>query len=124
MSAATTSAPANAASDTTGPSSPSSSIEPTAARLAPPVTPRMSGLASGLRSVVWKSAPPSPSAVPAMIAAATRGSRSRRITNSAFGDPWPTRAASTSPIPRPAAPSSSEAVAAARATSEAIADDG
>ena len=85
ISAATTSAPANAATDTAGPSSPRSSIDPTAARLAPPVTPRMSGLASGLRSVVWKSAPPRPRAVPAMIAARTRGSRSRRITNSAFG---------------------------------------
>ena len=118
MRAATTRAPANAASDTAGPSRPSRSIEPTAARLAPPVTPRMSGLASGLRSVVWNSAPPSPSAVPAMIAASTRGRRSRTITNSAFGDPWPTSAASTSPTPSPAAPRSSDAVAAASANSD------
>ena len=103
ISAATASAPANAATDTAGPSSPSSSIDPTAARLAPPVTPRMSGLASGFRRVVWKSAPPRPSAVPAMIAASTRGQAEPQDHELRLRGPWPASTASTSPIPSPAA---------------------
>ncbi len=41
---------------------PASVITVTAAALAPRLTPTMSGLASGLRSVVWKIAPPMPKA--------------------------------------------------------------
>ena len=36
----------------------------TAAALAPTLTPMMSGLASGLRNVVWKMAPLTPKAMP------------------------------------------------------------
>ncbi|CAH0237944.1 hypothetical protein SRABI128_02605 [Microbacterium sp. Bi128] len=37
------------------------------------VTPRTSGLASGLRSTTWKTAPASPSAAPTTTAAVARG---------------------------------------------------
>ena len=46
----------------------------TAAALAPRLTPTMSGLASGLRSVVWKIAPPTPKARPTSTASTARGS--------------------------------------------------
>ena len=66
----------------------------------------MSGLASGLRSGGLEERAAEPERRAGDDRGGTRGSRSRKITNSAFGDPWPTRAASTSPILRPAAPSS------------------
>ena len=44
------------------------------ARARPALTPMTSGLASGLRSVVWKMAPPTPNASPTSTASTARGS--------------------------------------------------
>ena len=71
---ATPRAPATAAAETGQPVHPARAIADTAAALAPRLTPTMSGLASGLRSVVWKIAPPIPKAVPTSTASTARGS--------------------------------------------------
>ena len=63
-----------AAAATDQPVHPASVITVTAAALAPRLTPTMSGLASGLRSVVWKIAPPMPKARPTSTASTARGS--------------------------------------------------
>ncbi len=63
-----------AAAATDQPLHPASVITVTAAALAPRLTPTMSGLASGLRSVVWKIAPPMPKARPTSTASTARGS--------------------------------------------------
>ena len=55
----------------------------TAAALAPAEIPMMSGLASGLRSMVWKAAPAAPKASPASRPARARGSRSVPIAKEA-----------------------------------------
>ena len=49
----------------------------------------MSGLASGLRSIVWKVTPPSPKLSPARIARTARGSRSRPTVKEAPGTSSP-----------------------------------
>jgi hypothetical protein len=71
---ATPRAPATAAAETGHPVQPARAIAETAAALAPRLTPTMSGLASGLRNVVWKMAPPAPNARPASTARTARGS--------------------------------------------------
>ena len=50
-------------------------IASTAAALAPVVMPTISGLASGLRRMVWKITPESPNAAPERSPAITRGRR-------------------------------------------------
>jgi hypothetical protein len=71
---ATASAPRIAATETGQPDQPARAMTDTAAALAPRLTPMMSGLASGLRSVVWKIAPPTPNATPTSTASTARGS--------------------------------------------------
>lgn len=61
----------------------------TATALAPPVTPRMSGLASALRAMDCVIAPDTPSAIPTMSPARARGIRRSMITNSSTRSPWP-----------------------------------
>ncbi len=58
-------------------------IERIAAALAPELMPMTSGLASGLRSSVWKVAPATPNAMPASTAVRARGSRSVPTVNEA-----------------------------------------
>ena len=70
----TASAPVTANADTETPSRSSVTIAKTAAVLAPRLTPITSGLASALRSVVWKIAPLTPRAAPTMTASRARGS--------------------------------------------------
>ena len=68
-----------------------------AAALAPEEMPMMSGLASGLRSMVWKVTPPSPKHAPASTASTARGRRSVPTVKLA---PWtccPRSTARTSP---------------------------
>lgn len=67
-------APRTAASETGQPDQPASAIAATAAALAPRLTPITSGLASGLRRVAWKIAPPTPKARPTRTASTARGS--------------------------------------------------
>lgn len=55
---------------------------PTAPNAAPPVMPRMSALASGLRETVWVSAPATPSAAPARMPATVRGARNSTTASS------------------------------------------
>ena len=64
------------------PEAPASTITATAPTAAPSVTPRMSGLASGLRAKVWVSAPDRPSAAPTRTATRVCGSRSSWTMNS------------------------------------------
>ena len=71
---ATARAPTMAAAETGQPVQPARAITVMAAALAPRLTPTMSGLASGLRSVVWKMAPPTPKATPTSTASTARGS--------------------------------------------------
>ncbi len=59
--------------------------EKTAAALAPDVMPMMSGEASGLRSMVWKTQPPIPKAAPVSRPRATRGIRSSPTVKEAPG---------------------------------------
>ncbi len=63
-----------AAAETQPPRWPSVTMANTAAALAPMLTPTMSGLASGLRRIVWKIAPPTPNAAPTRIPSTARGS--------------------------------------------------
>ena len=60
-----------------------------AAALAPELMPMMSGLASGLRSIVWNVTPPSPKQSPAAIASTARGRRSRPTVKEAPGHVLP-----------------------------------
>lgn len=68
-----------------------------AAALAPELMPMMSGLASGLRSIVWKVTPARPKLNPATRARTARGSRSRPTVNDAPGTCSPRTTRSTSP---------------------------
>jgi hypothetical protein len=72
---AVTRAPPRAASESTTPPADSTTIDSTAAVVAPDVTPMTSGLASGLRRSCWKIAPARPNAVPASRPTRARGSR-------------------------------------------------
>lgn len=69
----------------------------TAAALAPAVIPMMSGLASGLRTSVWKIAPESPNATPTHTAVTVRGRRRSHTTKVApsMSAPPTTRRTST-----------------------------
>lgn len=75
--------------ETCPPSSPSTTIPKAAAALAPEEIPMMSGLASGLRSMVWKVTPPRPKLAPHTTASTTRGSRSSPTVNDAPGTSRP-----------------------------------
>ncbi len=68
-----------------------------AAALAPELMPMMSGLASGLRSIVWKVTPASPKLNPATTARTARGSRSRPTVKEAPGTCSPRITRQTSP---------------------------
>lgn len=57
----------------------------TAAADAPELMPMMSGLARGLRSIVWKVTPPRPKHSPTRTARTARGSRSLPTVNDAPG---------------------------------------
>lgn len=59
--------------------------------------PRTSGLPSGLRETVWKTAPEIPNATPTNRPTSTRGSRSSCTMYCWPGSPPPVREASTSP---------------------------
>ncbi len=61
----------------------------TAVALAPPVMPRTSGLANGLRAIDWVSAPEIPSAAPTIRPTSARGIRRSMITNSSTRSPCP-----------------------------------
>ena len=69
----------------------------TPVRLAPPVTPMMSGAARGLRTSVWKISPETPSAIPQPRPTSARGSRRPTMMNSSLNVPEPTSVAATSP---------------------------
>ncbi len=56
----------------------------------------MSGLASGLRVMVWNSPPDIPNAIPASSPTRERGSRSSWTTSTVPGSPEPARARTTS----------------------------
>ena len=64
-------------------------ITATAARLAPPVTPITSGVASGLRAIVCRSAPERPNAAPTSRPTRARGRRSSPTMNQSALDPLP-----------------------------------
>lgn len=78
ISRATPRAETIAKTDTAVPPSESDTIAMAAAALAPELMPMMSGLASGLRSIVWKVTLTRPKANPAVTARTARGSRSPR----------------------------------------------
>ena len=82
-STATAAPPPNAASDTGAPLSPAPSSAATAPALAPWEMPMTSGLASGLPSTDWNSAPERPKARPTSTASASRGRRRVLTTKSA-----------------------------------------
>ena len=67
----------------------STTMQNTAAALAPASMPMMSGLASGLRARLWKIAPDSPNATPTSTPVSARGRRSVRTMNSASSVPVP-----------------------------------
>ncbi len=67
-----------------------------AAALAPELMPMMSGLASGLRSIVWKVMPPSPKQMPATTARTARGSLRRPTVKFAPATSCPRTTRSTS----------------------------
>ena len=93
----TPSAATIATTDTAVPLSPSMTIAKTAAAPAPELIPMMSGLASGLRSMVWKVTPARPKLIPATTASTARGSRSRPTVKEAPGTSWPRTTRQTSP---------------------------
>ena len=64
-------------------------MQNTAAALAPASMPMMSGLASGLRAMLWKMAPEIPNAAPTRTAVMARGRRSVRTMNSDCSSPAP-----------------------------------
>ena len=76
MSRATPSPATIAITDTAVPLSDSVTIANAAAAPAPDVMPMTSGLASGLRSIVWNVTPPNPKQAPVASAVTARGSRS------------------------------------------------
>ena len=86
-----------AKSDTDARSSDSTTMAKAAAALAPELMPMTSGLASGLRSIVWKVTPARPKQSPATTASAARGSRSRPTVKDAPGTSSPSTTRGTSP---------------------------
>ena len=74
----------------------STTMQNTAAALAPESMPMMSGLASGLRAMLWKMAPEIPKAAPTRMAVIARGRRSVRTMNSDCSSPAPKIAGTTS----------------------------
>ena len=66
-----------------------SRLAPYAAALAPELMPMMSGLASGLRSIVWNVTPPRPKQIPATTASTVRGIRSVPTVKDAPGTSSP-----------------------------------
>ena len=72
--AETTTAPTTANADTAPSRRPRVSSAKMPAALAPRLTPTMSGLASGLRSSIWKRDPAEPRASPTRTASTARGS--------------------------------------------------
>ena len=67
-----------------------------AAALAPALIPTMSGLARGLRSMVWNVTPPRPKHSPTTVASTARGSRRRPTVKVAPGTSWPRTTRTTS----------------------------
>ena len=74
----------------------STTMQNTAAALAPASMPMMSGLASGLRATLWKMAPEMPKPAPTRTAVIARGRRSVRTMNSDCSSPAPKIAGTTS----------------------------
>ena len=87
---AVTSAPTKATAETGEAGSAEHRSRPRAA-LAPEVMPMMSGLASGLRTMVWKIAPDMPKATPTSSPMSARGSRSSLTMKSVARSPRPNR---------------------------------
>ena len=85
MTPAVTSAASVATIDTAVSDIDSRTMQNTAAAEAPELIPMMSGLASGLRSIVWKVMPAIPNAAPARAPTSARGSRSTLTVNEAPG---------------------------------------
>ncbi|KZX22133.1 hypothetical protein ACH61_00700 [Rathayibacter tanaceti] len=75
MSSAVARPAATAITETAPPERPKKAMATTAAALAPEVMPMMSGLASALRSIVWKITPPIPNPTPTSTAVIVRGRR-------------------------------------------------
>ena len=65
----------------------STTMQNTAAAPAPASIPMMSGLASGLRAMLWKIAPDSPNAPPTSTAVRARGRRNVRTMKSDCSSP-------------------------------------
>jgi len=89
---AVSTAPTIARPDTATPVSPSVTMANTANALAPYVTPMMSGLARGLRAMLWKIAPDMPSVAPTSRPVSALGNRSWLTMNSVAA---PTNASQT-----------------------------
>jgi hypothetical protein len=87
-------APPNPRRGTTAPPTPRMRMPNATATLAPPLMPMMSGLASGLRRRVWKTAPAIPNAAPTSSPSTIGGRRSRKSTKESLGSPCPRRARS------------------------------
>ena len=105
---AVSTAPAIANTDTATPVRPSVMMANTANALAPYVTPMMSGLASGLRAMLWKIAPDMPSAAPTSRPVSALGNRSRLTMNSVARSPPPNSVFTTSMTGILKSPSDSE----------------
>ena len=108
---AATSVPATTAPERARPVKPNQTSATAPVALALAVMPMMSGLASGLRASVWKSAPDSPRQPPTSTAARMRGTRSSRMTNCVRRSACPTSAARMSPGATDTAPRLSETAA-------------
>ncbi|KOG53542.1 hypothetical protein ADK76_27290 [Streptomyces griseoflavus] len=106
-----TSAPASAPAETAVPPSPSATMQVAAAALAPEVMPMTSGLASGLRTRLWKIAPDMPNPRPASSPVSTRGSRMSRTNNWLFQSARPVIAPITSGSGTTKSPTTSRATA-------------
>ncbi len=106
--------PARAAADTPTALTTAAAVPPdtvtrkTATTLAPPVIPRMSGLARGLRATDWVIAPDTPSAIPTTRPAKARGMRRSMITNSSTASPLPRIVANTRERPIGKSPTAME----------------
>ena len=114
-------APATAATETPTPSTPRTTMVNTAAALAPWLTPMTSGLASGLRSVVWKMAPLTPKADPTSTASTARGSLVSISTYDAPGISAPNRIRKKSGTVKVKSPSRTRAAKAPSSTRDSVA---
>ncbi len=108
--------------ETTGPFSDRTTMAKTAAALAPELMPMMSGLARGLRSMIWKATPASPKLRPASTQRTARGNRNRPTVKAAFdtSSPSSTRITCSGGVKDWPSESVSAKIATTRASSAAI----